>query len=167
MPTGMIRPMELRDVDAVVALDKLCIPTPWSPDTFTRELSGEFNAYYVLELAGRLVAYLGGQMIFDEAHIFTLGVHPDYRREGRGEKLLLHFLRQAGPYGVVRVTLEVRESNTAASRLYEKWGFRPVGRRRRYYPDNQEDAIVMWIEDLRSTNLQNGSRGAADACPGD
>ena len=157
----------MRECGAVGAWDRLSTTTPWCPDHCPPELAGEFNAYCVLELAGRLGAYLGGQMIFDEAHSFTLGVHPDYRREGRGEKLLLHFLRQAGPCGVVRVTLEVRESNAAASRLYEKWGFRPVGRRRRYYPDNQEDAIVMWIEDLRSTNLQNGSRGAADACPGD
>ena len=86
-------------------------------------------------------------MILDEAHVTTFGVDPEFRRRHVGERLLVDLIRYALRCGCRRITLEVRESNEAAQALYRKYGFAPVSRRRRYYPDNDEDAIVMWIED--------------------
>ena len=163
----LIRRMHVSDVEAVTRLDELCIPTPWSEATFMHEATNEFGAYFVLAVDETLVGYIGGQVVEDEAHIFTLGVHPESRGRGLGERLLLHFLRFLKPRGVVRVTLEVRESNDAARRLYRKWGFERVSRRRQYYPDNCEDAIVMWVADLQALSLHSPRREASDASPGD
>ncbi len=89
-----------------------------------------------------------------EAHISTLAVHPEHRRRGLGELMLLHILDQASELGSEFVTLEVRMSNRAAQELYDKYGFRGVGRRRRYYTDNAEDALLMTLSDLRSPDCQ-------------
>ena len=89
-----------------------------------------------------------------EAHISTIAVHPDHRRRGLGELLLLHILDQAGEGSSEFVTLEVRVSNRAARELYEKYGFQGVARRKRYYTDNAEDALLMTLSDLRSPDLQ-------------
>jgi len=143
----VIRHMLPRDLDAVCAVDRLCFPTPWRTETFTRQLEGDFGYYRIAERDGRVVGYIGSEMVEDEAYITTLGVHPDLRAQGIGERLLADVLAEAVRRGVRRITLEVREGNAAARRLYGKYGFSPVSRRRAYYRDNDEDAIVMWIED--------------------
>jgi [ribosomal protein S18]-alanine N-acetyltransferase len=143
----VIRSMLAQDVPAVSAIDRLCFPCPWSEEAFRLEIAGPVGYYQVAELRGDIVGYFGSQIILDEAHITTFGVHPSMRRRRIGERLLLDFLHQAVRSGCRRITLEVRESNSAARGLYEKYGFLPVSRRRRYYTDNDEDAIVMWIED--------------------
>ena len=97
-------------------------------------------------------------IVMDEAHITTIGVHPDYRRRGIGEQLFTALLEEARARGVRRATLEVRESNRGAQSLYAKYGFVPIARRRRYYSDTDEDAIVMWVEDLQS-GMRDEGRG--------
>src|SRR5205085_10430405 len=92
----------------------------------------------------------GAWSVMDEAHITTIGVHPDHRRHGIGERLFATLLEEAAERGVRRASLEVRESNRAAQSLYAKYGFVPIARRRRYYSDTGEDAIVMWVEDLQA-----------------
>jgi len=163
MPRLTVERMSHDDVPEVMAVDQLCFPTPWSENAYRSEL-GNVNAFYLVarvaepRAAGgvssrpgrRLVAYAGAWIIMDEAHITTLGVHPDYRRHGIGERLLSALLERAAASGVRRATLEVRESNRAAQALYAKYGFTPIARRRRYYSDTDEDAIVMWVEDLQS-----------------
>ncbi|MGV3720885.1 MAG: ribosomal protein S18-alanine N-acetyltransferase [Actinomycetota bacterium] len=143
----ILRAMDLDDVPQVCAVDAQCVPLPWSPETFQQELSGTVGYYRVAELDGRVVGYLGAHVVLDEAHIVTVGVDPKVRRRGIGERLLADALRYALANGCHRVTLEVRERNDAAQRLYRKYGFSPISRRPRYYTDNGEDAIVMWIED--------------------
>lgn len=143
----LIRPMTLDDVPAVCAVDRECIRPPWSPDTFQSELQSTAGCYLVAEEDGELLGYLGSSMILDEAHVTTLGVHPRARRLHVGERLFQAMLQEAVRRKVRRVTLEVRERNEAAQGLYRKYGFEPLSRRKRYYQDNDEDAIVMWIED--------------------
>jgi [ribosomal protein S18]-alanine N-acetyltransferase len=142
----LIRTMLHEDVPAVCAVDDLCFSSPWSEAAFAGEITTTVGYYRVAELDGEVVGYLGSQVVLDEAHVTTLGVHPDVRRRGTGERLLVDFLQYALRSGCRRLTLEVRESNPEAQALYRKYGFTPVSRRPRYYPDG-EDAIVMWIED--------------------
>lgn len=142
-----IRAMHHDDVPGVCAVDALCFPIPWSDYAFSGELTNTHGYYRVAELNGRVVGYIGAQVILDEAHITTFGVHPEVRQQGIGERLFADAIRHAVTSGVRRLTLEVRASSEAPQRLYRKYGFTPVSRRPRYYSDNNEDAIVMWVED--------------------
>ncbi|MBI3910428.1 MAG: ribosomal protein S18-alanine N-acetyltransferase [Armatimonadetes bacterium] len=143
-----IRAMKQEDIPQVSAVDRLCFPVPWSPQTFAAEIRQLAGFYLVAELRGRIVGYIGSWMVLDEVHIATLGVHPDLRRRHIAARLLLALLEEATRRRVRRVTLEVRASNTAARELYQKYGFEAVGVRHGYYSDNGEDAILMWIPDL-------------------
>lgn len=147
MSQPLIRTMQREDVPEVCAIDRLCFAVPWSDAAFAGEIQNAVGYYRVAEVDGRIVGYIGGQVVLDEAHVTTFGVHPESRRRGVGERLLVDLMRYALRCGCRRITLEVRERNVAAQALYRKYGFSPVSRRRRYYPDNDEDAIVMWIED--------------------
>lgn len=136
------------DVPAVMAIDRLCFRTPWSETAYRREIDNAASYYLVARLNGRVVGYAGAWLVADEMHITTLGVDPQHRRRGIGERLLAAMLTEARRRGVIRASLEVRAGNEAALRLYEKYGFTPVARRRGYYSDSGEDAIVMWVPDL-------------------
>jgi ribosomal-protein-alanine N-acetyltransferase len=137
-----------------MAVDQLCFPTPWSEISYRSEIGNNAAYYLVARLAGRLIGFGGAWLIMDEAHVTTLGVDPAFRGQRIGERILAAILAEAQQRGVRRASLEVREGNTAAVRLYEKYGFAPVARRRGYYTDNGEDAIVMWIEDMARASFQ-------------
>jgi [ribosomal protein S18]-alanine N-acetyltransferase len=161
MPRVTIERMTHDDVAAVMAVDQLCFPSPWSENAYRSEM-GNVSAHYIVarlpergfgaaaEGQGRLVGFAGAWIVMDEAHVTTIGVHPEYRRHGIGERLFAALLEEARERGVRRATLEVRESNRGAQALYARFGFIPIARRRRYYSDTDEDAIVMWVEDLQS-----------------
>jgi len=104
----------------------------------------------VAEVDGRIAAMLVLWFIIDEAHIATIAVHPDYRRQGIGEQVLLHALLAVQDEGARRAFLEVRAGNAAAQALYEKYGFIVDGRRLKYYRDNDEDAILMSLGGLNN-----------------
>jgi ribosomal-protein-alanine N-acetyltransferase len=169
-----IERMQLEDMAEVMALDRQCFRTPWSEIAFRSEIQSAAAYYLVARLDGRLVGYGGAWLVVDEAHVTTIGVDPALRGRKIGERIFAAIMTEAFDRGVRRASLEVRESNVAAIRLYEKYGFTPVARRRRYYADNNEDAIVMWIEDLASPayrqRLRANTRALAEAihaCPGD
>ncbi len=144
-----IRPMSAADLPSVQLIERASFTTPWPPHAYRQELEGNRLAHYlVATLAGEIVAYGGIWLMVDEAHITTFAVHPRYRRRRIGERLLLSLLDLALDRHAREATLEVRLSNLAARRLYEKYGFRPVGIRPRYYSDNQEDALIMTTEPL-------------------
>ena len=143
----VIRAKTVEDVPEVCGVDRLCITPPWSAQTFEGEVRSTTGYYLVAEIRGDIVAYLGATIILDEAHISTFGVHPAARRRRVGERLLVTLLNEAVKRKVRRITLEVRESNDAAQRLYRKYGFIPLSRRKAYYRDNNEDALVMWVDD--------------------
>lgn len=144
-----IRPMELADVDAVVAVEQVSFITPWSRDAFVAETDdNDLAVYLVLEADGRVIGYVGMWVIMDEAHVTNVAVLPAFRGQGHGERLMRALIDKARGRGARRMTLEVRPSNAAALGLYGKLGFVPYGLRPRYYTDTQEDAVIMWLDGL-------------------
>jgi [ribosomal protein S18]-alanine N-acetyltransferase len=147
----VIRRMLLEDVPAVHEIDTLSFSLPWPERSFRFELTeNPVSRGWVAEVDGRIAAILVLWFIIDEAHIATIAVHPDYRRQGIGEKVLLHALLAVQDEGARRVFLEVRAGNAAAQAMYEKYGFIVDGRRLKYYRDNDEDAILMSLEGLNN-----------------
>jgi len=148
-PVLLIRPMRVDDLAAVQGIERSSFSTPWPAQAYRQELETNRLAMYLVALMGdTVVAYGGIWLMVDEAHITTFAVHPRYRRRRIGEQLLLALLDLAKARMAREATLEVRLSNLAARRLYEKYGFRPVGIRPRYYSDNNEDALIMTTEPL-------------------
>jgi ribosomal-protein-alanine N-acetyltransferase len=145
----LIEAMSLDDLPSVQAIEQASFTTPWPPLAYRSELeSNRLATYLVARAEGAIVAYAGIWMMVDEAHITTFAVHPRWRRQRIGEQLLLALLDIARERRAREATLEVRLSNLAARRLYEKYGFRPVGIRPRYYSDDNEDALIMTTEAL-------------------
>ena len=143
----LIRRMRLEDVPAVHEIDMLSFSLPWPERSFRYELTqNPASRGWVAELDGQITAMLVLWLIMDEAHIATIAVHPDFRRQGIGEIILLHALRAAQAEGARRAFLEVRAGNTAAQSMYKKYGFEVAGVRRGYYKDNNEDAFLMNLE---------------------
>ena len=131
--------MAIADLEAVQDIERASFSTPWPPQAYRQELETNRLAHYLVAvLGGEIVAYGGIWLMVDEAHVTTFAVHPQYRRRRIGERLLLAMLDLSLDRHAREATLEVRLSNLAARRLYEKYGFRPVGIRPRYYSDNQE-----------------------------
>jgi ribosomal-protein-alanine N-acetyltransferase len=173
-----IEPMRLPDLDAVREIELRSFSTPWPAHAYPAEIETNRLAHYrVARLDGRIVAFAGIWLMLDEAHVTTFAVHPDFRRRSIGERLLLAMLDVAIANGAREATLEVRLSNVAARKLYEKYGFRPVGLRPRYYSDDNEDALIMTTEPLGEpamqarlarlrTSLEEGRELAAGAADG-
>ena len=147
----VIEDMTLDDIDGVQEVERASFPVPWPANAFRHELTQNKNArYLVAREGGRIVGYAGLWLMVDEAHITTFAVHPDSRRQRIGERLLVRVFELAAALNAEWLTLEVRASNLAAQKLYEKYGFRRAGVRRRYYSDNNEDAQVLARSDLRN-----------------
>jgi ribosomal-protein-alanine N-acetyltransferase len=144
-----IRKMSMDDVAAVVDLDRKSFSLPWPERSFRFELTeNPASRCWVAELDGKVVGTIVVWLIVEEAHVATLATHPDYRRQGIGRRLLAHALRHLAQDGAHSSFLEVRESNVAAQEMYRKFGYEVSGRRRRYYRDNDEDAILMNLDSL-------------------
>lgn len=126
-------------------IEKLSFKIPWSTESITEELTqNEAAIYFCAEAGGRIIGYAGMWQVCDEGHITNIAVHPEYRRSGVGNSLLEALLSEAKVCGIRALTLEVRDSNYNAQALYKKHGFEPAGKRKSYYADNNEDAIIMW-----------------------
>jgi len=146
-----IEPMTTADLAAVQEIERLSFTTPWPAHAYRTELeSNRLATYLVVRVDGRVVAYAGMWLMVDEAHITTFAVHPSWRRRRIAGRLLIALLDLARQRHAREATLEVRLSNIPARRLYEKFGFRPVGIRPRYYSDDNEDALIMTTETLDS-----------------
>lgn len=142
----IIRPMTLEDIDGVLEIEHASFPTPWSREAFFNEVEkNHFATYLVVEHQDRLIGYCGLWVIIDEAHITNIAVLPEYRGNKIGELLLRQVMHLSRALGAKSITLEVRISNNRAKRLYEKLGFQEGGIRKNYYTDNNEDAMVMWV----------------------
>lgn len=151
-----IRRMTVDDVPAVHEIDKLSFSLPWPERSFRYEVTENPAARgWVLEADGRIAAMLVLWLIVDEAHIATIATHPDFRRQGIGERLMLAALAAARDEGARRAFLEVRAGNLAAQALYKKYGFVVDGIRPRYYKDNNEDAILMSLDNLQAFQPAN------------
>ena len=154
-PVLLVRPMTAEDLPAVQLIERASFTTPWPPQAYRQELESNRLAHYLVALIGdQVVGYGGIWLMVDEAHVTTFAVHPAYRRRRIGERMLIALLDMAKDRQAREATLEVRLSNLAARRLYEKYGFRPVGIRPRYYSDNQEDALIMTTEPLATPEMR-------------
>jgi ribosomal-protein-alanine N-acetyltransferase len=164
-----IAPMNAEDLEAVHAIELASFDAPWPADAYRSELETNRLAQYLVVHAGdEIVGYAGMWLLVDEAHIITFAIHPAWRRQRIGERLLLALLDLARDAGAADATLEVRLSNLPARRLYEKFGFRPVGLRPRYYTDNGEDALIMTTDQLADPSMRERIarlRDAIDAAP--
>jgi [ribosomal protein S18]-alanine N-acetyltransferase len=150
-----IRRMTLEDVPSVHEIDTLSFSLPWPERSFRFELTENPVARtWVVESGGRVAAMLVLWLIVDEAHIATIATHPDFRRQGLGERLMIAALVSAREEGARRAFLEVRAGNAGALELYKKYGFVVVGVRKGYYKDNSEDAILMNLEDLNALEVK-------------
>lgn len=162
-PAALVfRPMRGSDIEAVSKIERQSFSSAWNTAAYITELSNPSALYIVAwEPEGeKVVGYGGLWVIMDEAHITTLAVIPERRGLKIGERLLVEMLLAAQKQGATRATLEVREHNTPARRLYEKYGFEWAAVRKKYYADNNEDAHILWINDMtapqwRETFQQN------------
>jgi len=144
-------PMEPEHLDAVMAIENVSFPIPWRREAFLFEILLNETADYVVALyRDQVVGYGGMWLVLDEAHITNIAVHPDCRGRGIGRRILQELIKRAALRGATKMTLEVRPSNLIARKLYRDLGFEEKGVRKRYYQDNHEDAIIMWLEDIRA-----------------
>ena len=145
----IIRRMGRQDLDAVTDIENATFAVPWSRDSFRRELEQNVAArYLVAETDGRVIGYAGAWIILDESHITNIAVAEPFRGQGIGRKLTQELLQYLSNLGAGYATLEVRVSNERAQNLYRSLGFVSVGKRKRYYEDNQEDAFLMVCEHM-------------------
>jgi ribosomal-protein-alanine N-acetyltransferase len=145
------RRMVLEDVPAVHEIDRLSFSLPWPERSFRYEIAeNPVSRGWVADVDGRVAAMLVLWLVEDEIHIATIATHPDFRRQGIGESLMIEALQAARVEGARRVFLEVRAGNLGAQALYKKYGFIVDGVRLRYYKDNNEDAILMSLEDVNN-----------------
>jgi ribosomal-protein-alanine N-acetyltransferase len=138
-----IRPLTYADLTQVIAVERRAFTTPWSLAMFVLELSKPSGVCLAAFVEGRLAGYLVCSRYDTVWHVMNVAVDPDLRGEGIGTALLERLIEEVGD-PAARYTLEVRTSNAGAIRLYERFGFRAAGLRRRYYQDNGEDALIMW-----------------------
>ncbi len=141
-------PLRAEWIDQILEIEKRVHGAPWSRRSFENEVDHVHGLLVVALIEDQVVGYGGVWMLIDEAHITTLSVDEEHRRLGIGRELMNKLLLGAKKKGMLCSTLEVRAGNTAAIKLYEGMGYRHAGVRAHYYPDNQEDAIVMWLDDL-------------------
>lgn len=144
-----IRPATFADVKAIANIENLAFTNPWSRWCFYSELANPLSTTLVAtprDSPKSIVGYLIYWVAAQEMHILNLAVHPQWRRRGVAKALLAQGLAQAQARGAQVAWLEVRPSNQAALALYETHGFLPVGRRRGYYEDTGEDAVIMVLE---------------------
>jgi len=138
------------DIPVVLAIELRSFQSAWPTNAFANELrDNKLAHYFVGRLDGEIVAYGGIWVILEDSHVTTIAVHPDQRGKRLGEEMLVHLLDEAIERGASWITLEVRETNDVAQKLYRKYGFTVVSTRRGYYSDNNESALVMWAGNLK------------------
>ena len=140
----LIEKMEENHLDGVLEVETLSLKSPWSRNMFLEEINSPTAMYNVLLDGEKVIAYMGMHCVCGEGHITNVAVHPDYRKRGAASFLINHFISHARENSFEFVTLEVRESNEPAIKCYEKFGFKEVGRRKKYY-EHKEDALLMTL----------------------
>jgi ribosomal-protein-alanine N-acetyltransferase len=160
-----IEPMVAQDVPVVTAVERACFSSAWEPSAYYNELANPAAVYYVARCCGSIVGFAGMWIAVDEAHFTLVGVLRGHRGRGIGTRLVVQLLDEAVLRGATKATLEVREHNTTARRLYEKLGFRQLGERRGYYTDTNETAIIMWADDIDTEPMMELRRGTIARLP--
>ena len=145
-----ITEMTANDIDTVVEIEAEAYGEHhWSKSSFYDEMNNNLAKYYCARTeSGEIIAYVGMWNILEEGHITTLAVKPSYKRNHIGEALIVKILEYCYKEGIKYLTLEVRVSNNPAIGLYTKYNFNSLGTRKGYYQDNNEDALIMWTENI-------------------
>jgi ribosomal-protein-alanine N-acetyltransferase len=162
--------MRESDVNTVQEIEREIFATPWPRNAYYRELASRSSAHYVVlrqegldarppevksaDFDPTIVGYGGMWRMYDEAHVTTIGVRHDLQHHGYGRILFAGLVQAAYDMGAKWVTLEVRTSNDNAMRMYDGFAFKVIGRRKGYYTDNGEDAIVMWSDSIHSPRFR-------------
>ena len=139
----MIVPMNESHVPQVAELEKICFSDPWSEKSVASELNNSLSCWLVAEENGVVTGYIGSQTVIDESDMMNVAVHPDHRRKGIAEALVVELVEALKKRESHCLTLEVRASNEPAKALYEKLGFAQVGLRKNYYRNPKEDALIL------------------------
>ena len=148
--------LNAENVDAVYEIEKSSFAVPWSYEAFVREATENQAARYTVLLEdGVPVAYAGVWFVLDEGHITNVAVAKEHRGKGYGKMVLKALIQLAADSGMSFMELEVRRSNTVAQNLYHALGFIDVGYRKRYYSDNNEDALVMVLTNMPEAHPEN------------
>ena len=156
--TIKIRLMEVTDVDGVIEIERRAYGEHhWSRDSFISEIKNELARYYcAVDDENKIIGYAGTWQILEEVHITNIAVDPNLHRMHIGEALLTRIIEDCYKNLVKYITLEVRVSNIAAINLYEKYGFKSFGVRKGYYQNNNEDALIMWTENIFYDKFKSG-----------
>ena len=163
----VITPMKRRHLRGVLKIESQVYPRPWSMGLFMSEIGyKEGRVYVVARVGGTVVGYGGLMLVLEDGHITTLAVDPAWQRHSIGTRILLALAEAGMARGIENLTLEVRLSNEPAKELYRRFGFVPAGIRKGYYVETNEDALVMWANDVatpemaaRRAELAAGVRG--------
>jgi ribosomal-protein-alanine N-acetyltransferase len=147
------RLMTVADIDQILLIEHASFATPWSREAFYNEMvNNPYASYVVMEENNKIIGYCGLWVVLEDAHITNVAVLPEFRGRKLGEALMNQAMELAKSFGAERMSLEVRVSNTVAQGLYRKLGFQNGGIRKKYYTDNNEDAIVMWVKIHETSN---------------
>jgi len=162
--------MQESDVATVQEIERAIFATPWPRNAYYRELASRSSAHYVVlradpvieapplyraaGLDATIIGYGGMWRMYDEAHVTTIGVRLDLQHQGYGRVIFAGLVQAAYDMGAKWITLEVRTTNENAMKMYEGFGFKVIGRRKGYYTDNGEDAIVMWSDSILSPRFR-------------
>ncbi len=136
--------MKKNDAEQMAAIEEKTFAMPWTRKFFWEEFENENAVYIVGVVDEKIVAYAGAWISFEEAQVTNVAVDENFRNQKIGTKLFSKLIDEVKKRGATAITLEVRPSNVAAINLYEKFGLHSVGRRKKYYLDNNEDALIMW-----------------------
>ena len=137
-----IKAMKEAQVPQIAALERVCFSDPWSEKSILSELENPLSCWLVAMDGEHLAGYVGSQTVLGETDMMNLAVDPDYRRKGLGKELILSLIEALRQRGSRCLTLEVRDSNAPARALYEGLGFQEIGRRKNYYRNPKEDALI-------------------------
>ena len=162
--------MREADVNTVQEIEREIFATPWPRNAYYRELASRASAHYVVlrqeglierpaqyrgaDFDPSIIGYGGMWRMYDEAHVTTIGVRHDLQHHGHGRIIFAGLVQAAYDMGAKWVTLEVRTTNENAMKIYETFGFKVIGRRKGYYTDNGEDAIVMWSDSIHAPRFR-------------
>ena len=146
--SALVRSATAADIAQIHEIEELCFAIPWSRESIEHDIAeNPVSRWLVLDDGeGRVLAYAGLWLVIDEAHVLNVAVHPNAQRQGNGRRVLTALIELARENGMGLMTLEVRRSNLPAQALYHACGFMDVGYRKRYYEDNREDALIMYLE---------------------
>jgi ribosomal-protein-alanine N-acetyltransferase len=166
--TVVVAPMRRRHVRSVLRIEEQVYPRPWTSSLFLSELAlRSSRAYYIARVGREIVGYAGVMISFEDSHVTTLAVDPAWQRRGIATRLMVALVRESLVRGAQHMTLEVRMSNKGAQDLYRRFGFAPVGVRKNYYPETNEDALVMWVHDIDAPEYARLLTGLEGRVPGD